>query len=253
MKMMQCKSIAVCIVVAILGVISTAVGLLLEFAPDKTMVRLFRFSWNNDDDYCTGEDCVQCDYFRSAAFYLLVAASVSVIFAQIIISISTDCGCCSGRNSSSSSQILSIFAFVFSWLSCIAAIIVYLIGGAKQYGVQFPESGRVSSLRSLWVDNTNCYKVKPGLFGAAAAFCFGAASLGIINYLISISKNNRTEISSTTTEFQNHGNSPDHMDRPTDIAIALPDVPATPVRRFVTAERYQLPTEPRRIPVMVQA
>ncbi|XP_074283972.1 receptor-like protein EIX1 [Silene latifolia] len=44
-----------------------------------------------------------------------------------------------------------------------------------------------------------------------------------------------------------------HMDRLIDITIALPDVLATPVRRFVTAERYQLPTEPRRIPVMVQA
>ncbi|XP_074277126.1 receptor-like protein EIX1 [Silene latifolia] len=137
-------------------------------------------------------------------------------------------------------------------LSCIAAIIVYFIGGAKQYGVQLPESGRVSSLRSIWVDNTNCYKVKPGIFDAAAAFSFGAAFLGIITYLISISKNNGTEISGTT-EFQNHGNSPDHMDRPTDIAVVLPDVPATPVRRFMTAERYQLPSEPRRIPVMVQS
>ncbi|XP_074283984.1 receptor-like protein EIX2 [Silene latifolia] len=66
---------------------------------------------------------------------------------------------------------------------------------------------------------------------STAAFSFGAASLGIITYFISITKNNRREISGTT-EFQNHGNSPDHIDRPTDIAIALSDVPATPVRRL---------------------
>ncbi|XP_074283969.1 receptor-like protein EIX2 [Silene latifolia] len=171
-------------------------------------VHLFRFSWNDDDDYCTGEDCVV-------------------------------------RHSVADGILLPLHRyFPFSLSSCSAAIIVYLIGGAKQYGVQFPESGLVSLLRSIWVDNTNYYKVKPGIFGAAAAFCFGAASLGIITYLISISKKNRRKFLGTT-EFQNHGNSPDHMDRPTDIAIALPDVPATPVRR--------LQSEPRRIPVMVQS
>ncbi|KAL9225085.1 hypothetical protein vseg_001050 [Gypsophila vaccaria] len=249
---MEGKSIVVCIVVAILGLISTAVGLVFELAPDKTMVRLFHFSWSYDD-YCTGTDCLQCEYFRSTAFFMVLGSLICVILTQIIITISTDCGCCSGRRSSSALPALAIIAFVFSWLASIAAIIVYLIGGATQYGVQFPEFGHFfTSLSSIRADNAHCYKVKHGIFGAAAALSFCAVTLGIITYLVLVLGDNRRRMPrvSSTTDLHNQCTTSSPMDNP--IAIALPDVPATPVRRFKAAEQHQTPTDFRPTPVMLQ-
>ncbi|KAK9756711.1 hypothetical protein RND81_01G116200 [Saponaria officinalis] len=239
---MEGKSIVVCKVVAILGLFSTVVGLVFELAPDKTMVRLFHFSW-------------MCDYFRSAAFFLVLAALICVILAQIIITISTDCGCCSGR-SFSALQALAILGFCFSWLASIAAVIVYVIGGAKQYGVQFPEFSHLfSSLSSIWAENGYCYKAKHGIFGAAAALSFAAFSLGIVTYAVLGFGYKRRRITgvrvtSSTNEVHNHGDAPSPMDSP--IAIALPDVPATPVQRFKAVERHQNPTDLRPTPVMLQ-
>ncbi|KAK9732485.1 hypothetical protein RND81_04G003400 [Saponaria officinalis] len=225
---MEGKSIVVCIVVAILGLFSTIVGLVFELAPDKTM----------------------------AAFFLVLAALICVIVAQIIITISTDCGCCSGRSSSSALQALAILGFCFSWLASIAAVIVHVIGGAKQYGVQFPEfSHLVSSLSSIWAENGYCYKVKHGIFGAAAALSFGAVSLGIVTYVVLGFGHKRRRITgvrvSSTNEVHNRGNASSPMDSP--IAIALPDVPATPMHRFkAVEERHQTPTDLRPTPVILQ-
>ena len=79
-------------------------------------------------------------------------------------------------------------------LACIIAIILYAVGGAKQYGVEFPEIGHLlysNYWQNISVDNTRCYKVKHGTFAGAAAASFGALLLGILSYLPLISERRR--------------------------------------------------------------
>ncbi|XP_021846245.2 uncharacterized protein [Spinacia oleracea] len=179
--MMDGKTIATSLVIGILGLISTAIDFAFEFLPLHTQARLFYFA-------CVDESCMkyECKYFRSPGFYMVVAAIVCVTLALIIFSISAQCGCCRVPYSSSSTKSSTIVSFVICWLECLTAIILFLIAGAKQYGIRISKIGGNDT--SQWMRGTgSCFKVKR-LFGVAAGLTCISIGVGIRIYIIVVSE-----------------------------------------------------------------
>ncbi|CAO2821454.1 unnamed protein product [Amaranthus hypochondriacus] len=186
---MDGKAIVASIIVGILGLYSTVVALIFEFMPPRTQGRhLYKFR-------CTNELCVvyECLYLRSPAFYMGAAAVASLIIALILISISADCGCGTANRSSSGTRALAILAFVFCWLKCLAAIILFLLAGVAHYGLDISKVAKGSSLSDalLWTYYKRCYRVKKGVYGAAAALSFIGIALGIISYIALVADRKR--------------------------------------------------------------
>ncbi|KAK9756712.1 hypothetical protein RND81_01G116300 [Saponaria officinalis] len=174
------SGVAICRIVATSSVILILVCLALEIRHDNAVAQLLKCK-----AAAAAAECVECAYFRIAALFLLLAAFLLAVFlAQFLLTISDHSHCFRVLYTSSAFQAVAILAFSFSLCSCVSATIVYMIGEAKQYGVRFPNSGHILlSMNNIIVEDSYCYKIKNGIFGAASLLSFAGVSLGIICYL----------------------------------------------------------------------
>ncbi|XP_074319096.1 uncharacterized protein LOC141656041 [Silene latifolia] len=171
-RMVGKSTFVICRFVGILALIFIVFCVALEITYDQPLVKVLE---------CKASKCVECAYLRTGALFVLVAAILLCIFlAQVVVSICDLSACSAVFCSSFAFQAVSIIASFYSWCACVSAIIVYMIGEAMQYGLQFPNWGNIT----LVIEGANCDKVKHyGIFGAAALLSLAGVTLGIISYL----------------------------------------------------------------------
>ncbi|KAL3846024.1 hypothetical protein ACJIZ3_003427 [Penstemon smallii] len=178
---MEKRVIVVCCVVGFLGLLSAATG----FAAEAKRVK---------GDQVQFPSPSVCIYPRSPALGLGLTAAISLLIAQIIISIATGCICCrKGSHQLNSNWTLALVCFVVSWFTFVIAFLLLLTGAAlnEQHGEE-----------NLYFGNYYCYVVKPGVFGGAAFLSLASVMLGIVYYLALISEKNTNSDPSFPTRNQ---------------------------------------------------
>ncbi|CAK7340119.1 unnamed protein product [Dovyalis caffra] len=160
---MERKTLVLCSVVGLLGLVSAATG----FGAEATRIKEEQFvavvgineqrHRGRDEEYKFTEtgskvqftSATQCTYPRSPALGLGLTAAVTLTIAQVIINVATG------------------FTYVIAFL-------LLLTGAAlnDQHGEE-----------SLYFGNYYCYVVKPGVFAAGAVLAFTSVTLGILYYL----------------------------------------------------------------------
>ncbi|KAL1316881.1 hypothetical protein HN51_069013 [Arachis hypogaea] len=160
--MVKWKLVAVCSVVAILGLLSAATA----FAAEATRIRASQVQFVT---------AVQCEYPRTPALPLGLTSVLALIIAQIILTVANGCCCC--RRSPAISDAnwrCVVLCFVLSWFTFVIAFLLLLTGAAlnDQHGEE-----------SMYFGNYYCYVVKPGVFSAAAILSLVSIASGIAYYL----------------------------------------------------------------------
>ncbi|KAE8077325.1 hypothetical protein FH972_015897 [Carpinus fangiana] len=145
--------VVTCSVVGLLGLLSAATG----FAAEATRIK-------RSEVY----DCAL--YPESPATALGSIAALSLMIAQIIITVSTGCICCQGRSQSPSNK--NKRAARGSWASFVVAFVLLLVGAVinDQHAEENMSSG------------AGCYVVKPGVFAGGAILSLVSVILGIFSY-----------------------------------------------------------------------
>lgn len=168
---MERKVKIICSVVGFLGLLSVA----LFVAAEATRVKASQIQFTSSST---------CLYPNSPAFGLGLTATVSLMVAQIIISIAAACFCCRlGSYQSNSDRTWAVILFVMSWVVFVD-ISFKLLFGAAPHG----HHGN----KTMYFGTHPCYFVKSGVFGYAAALSFVAAFYEIA-YLDLESKKIRNE------------------------------------------------------------
>lgn len=164
---MESKDLLSCAIVAVLGIISAAMG----FAGEATRVKV-------SEIYIVSDTCV---YPSSPALALGIVAAVFAIITRIYISVSFGgSGCC--RSGPNSTPISKLF-FVLSWVASVGAIILLLAAA----GLNNREGGQIDSYGYI-----TCYVVKPGIFAAGAILALLSAFLGIVAFIVTLSSTTQT-------------------------------------------------------------
>ncbi|KAJ0772263.1 putative modifying wall lignin-1/2 [Helianthus annuus] len=159
---MDRRSIVVCAVVGVLGLVSALLGFIAEAKRIK----------GSQVTFSSPSECV---YPRSPALALGLTAAVSLMIAQVIINVATGCICCTrGPQSAASNWTLALVCFVVSWFTFVMAFLLLLSGAALN-----DEHGQ----ENIYFGNYYCYVVKPGVFAGAATLSLASVVLGIIYYL----------------------------------------------------------------------
>ncbi|KAG5558988.1 hypothetical protein RHGRI_008808 [Rhododendron griersonianum] len=158
---MEKKAKVICSVVGFLGLLSAVLGFAAEAKRTKaSQVQVFTAA-------------SACIYPSSPASGLGLAAALTLMVAQIIISITTGCFCCRRHSYlSNSNRRLAIICFVISWITFVHAFLMLLAGAAINY-----YHGYYS------YPGNSCPSVKPGFFAGAAVLSLATVVLGIVYYL----------------------------------------------------------------------
>ncbi|XP_022140830.1 uncharacterized protein LOC111011403 [Momordica charantia] len=169
---MERKAVAVCSVVAFLGLLVVATG----FAAEGTRIKLSQVIQVTPNT---------CTYPRSPALGLGLAAALSLLVAQLTINVSTGCICCiRGPRPPASKWRTTVVCFVISWFTFIIAFLLLLTGAALN-----DRRGE----ESYYFGYYECYVLKPGVFAVATILATASIVLGLFYYLIlNSAKNNPT-------------------------------------------------------------
>ncbi|XP_023551924.1 uncharacterized protein LOC111809750 [Cucurbita pepo subsp. pepo] len=201
---MERKALAVCSVVAILGLLLVATG----FAAEGTRVK--------------GNQVVQvtptmCKYPQSPAAALGLTAALSLLLAQILINVSTGCICCTrGPRPPASKWRTAVVCFVVSWFTFVIAFLLLLTGAALNGG---------RNEQSSYFDYYYCYVLKPGVFAVATVVGAASLALGLFYYLILNSAKNDPNVWGNPS-----------IPPPANIAMAQPQFPPPPPAQPTTAD-----------------
>ncbi|KAI8565210.1 hypothetical protein RHMOL_Rhmol03G0242500 [Rhododendron molle] len=160
---MEKKAKVICSVVGFLGLSSAVLGFAAEAKTIKaSQIQVSRVLRR-----------VACIYPTSPASGLGLAAALTLMVAQIIISITTGCFCCKRHSYlSNSNRRLAIICCVISWITFVHAFLMLLAGAAINY-----------SHRYYSYSGSPCPFVKPGFFAGAAVLSLATVVLGIVYYL----------------------------------------------------------------------
>ncbi|KAK2632021.1 uncharacterized protein LOC104430322 [Eucalyptus grandis] len=194
----------ICGVVGFLGLLSAATG----FAAEATRIK--------------ASEVTQCEYPRTPAVSLGSTAVLTLLIAQVIISMATGCICCR-RNThpSTSSGTIAVICFILSWITFVIAFFLLLTAAALN-------DRHAAANRYDWYGN--CYVVKPGVSAGGALLSLATVTLGMISYLALTSAKNNAD--------QGWGNAP--LPNQGGVAMGQPQFPpqtgADPV--FVHEDTY---------------
>ncbi|XP_059439172.1 protein MODIFYING WALL LIGNIN-1-like [Corylus avellana] len=182
---MDGRVVVTCTVVGLLGLLSAAAG----FAAEATRI-------TRSQVY----DCAL--YPESPAVALGLIAALSLMIAQIIITVSTGCICCCQRRFQFPSDKNTRLARV-SWSLFVIAFVLLVVGAV--FNDQNTEE-------NMYLSNGKCYVVKPGVFAGGALLSLVCVTLGIISYV-------------TLTSAKNSNNPPAGNPNEGEIAIGQPQFP----------------------------
>ncbi|KAJ7537162.1 hypothetical protein O6H91_12G100900 [Diphasiastrum complanatum] len=164
MMMMQGSALLICGSIALLGIISAALG----FVAEATHIQADQVKNING----------QCIYPKSPALVLGVIAAFAILLAQVLSNLTGGCICrnrgLNGTYMSNSSRSVGILCLVMSWITFFNAFVLLLAGASLQIQDQ---------ITHFW-SNRDCLVVKPGVFAGGAILALATAILGIIYYLI---------------------------------------------------------------------
>ncbi|XP_078445999.1 protein DESIGUAL 2-like [Wolffia australiana] len=153
---------AVTAIVALLGVIATILGI----AAELTRVKV--------SDVVMTDDLI-CDYPKTPAAGLGLAAVVLFVIAHVLIHVFGGCPCCQPRRSVPAKSWNSVlFVYVFSWFALVSSLYL-LISAAARNMQRDHESTGYSFLRF-------CYVVKPWLSAGGAFMGLASVLIGLVQY-----------------------------------------------------------------------
>ncbi|KAF9625214.1 hypothetical protein IFM89_020771 [Coptis chinensis] len=178
---MENKVIVVCVTVGFLGILAAALAFTAEAKKIKgSQVQITALN--------------TCTYPRSPALGLGLAASVSLMIAQMMINVAAGCICCErNRQPSNSRRTVALFSYVFSWFTFVIAFLLLLSGASlnDQHGEDGTYFGNY------------CYVLKSGVFAGGALLSLASVALGIVYYL-TLSSGKKHEQCGTPS-YPNHG------------------------------------------------
>ncbi|KAJ8427932.1 hypothetical protein Cgig2_023308 [Carnegiea gigantea] len=195
MVKMERKSLVICIVVGLLGLLSSVLGFVAEAK---------RIKASQVTEVAPGV----CSYPRSPAYALGITAAFALLIARVVIDFASGCFCCRKRPySSTTQQAFALVCCMTSWFAFVMGFIL-LLGGAAlndEHGAE-----------NLYLSYYYCYVVKPGVFAVAAILSLVSVTFGILYYLTLSSGNKVNDQSVGPTGPTQSG-----------IAMGQPQVPQT--------------------------
>ncbi|KAK6926137.1 DESIGUAL/Modifying wall lignin-1/2 [Dillenia turbinata] len=154
-----------CGVVGFLGFL-TAV---LAFIAEGTKVKQSQVKYESDTT------CIFPTSDSPASTLGLIAA-LTLLLAQIIVSVAARCFCCyRGPYPSNSSWTLALISFIVSWVTFAIAILILLTASALN-----AQNGEESTETNYYY----CHVVRPGVFSGAGILSIVTVALGIFYYLV---------------------------------------------------------------------
>ncbi|KAH7855251.1 hypothetical protein Vadar_022903 [Vaccinium darrowii] len=164
---METKVKVIYSVVGFLGVLSIA----LFVAAEVTRVKASQIQFTSSST---------CLYPNSPAFGLGLTAAVSLMVAQIIITIAAGCFYCTpGYYQSDCHRTLEVIFFVLSWVGFVGAFLELLYGAA-------PHGHHGNGTK--YFGTHPCYFVRSRVFGDAALLSFMSVAYGIAYLELKLSK-----------------------------------------------------------------
>ncbi|GLJ12801.1 hypothetical protein SUGI_0198040 [Cryptomeria japonica] len=144
--------------IGFLGIVAVGTSILAEFL--RTKKEEVKYDYRG------------CSLPGSPALPLGIIAAISLCIAQLSANIMGGCICCCTRNQFTTPyKSVPIVCLTLSWISFVFAIILLMAGCA------------LNQHQRRWL-NSDCYVVKPGIFGGAGALSFATTVFAMSYYAL---------------------------------------------------------------------